>query len=153
MKRIGIVIVLALQLGCAQGRIDVLDQDGKVVGHCSAEFYFHWYGAEDSVNYILQLCAKEHVAKGYQLSDASILDKDYSLPPAPEGKSWSKSLAKTEFSNGRISEEKLGYILASVEYQYSQKLRDAEDAFAQSVISQAEYEAIVAKAKNDFEGV
>ena len=81
------------------------------------------------------------MAKGYQLSDESILDKDYSIPLAPEGKSWSNSLAKEEFSKGRISEEKLGSILALVEYHYWMKLRDAEDDLTHSVITQAECQA------------
>lgn len=152
MRVLSLVILSVLLFGCAQGRVDVLDHDGNVVGYCSADFNFHWYGAQDSVNYILYLCAKEHIDKGFKISDESILDNDYTIPEAPEGKIWSRKLAKEQFSKDLISEEKLGYILASVEFQYWKKLKKAKNELSRSAITQAEYEKLVEKARAEFEG-
>lgn len=88
MKHYGLVSLLPLLIGCAEGRLDVLSRDRNIVGYCSADFKFHPYGAQDSVNYILYLCAKENIDKGYKISDESILENDYSLPSPPKGKRW-----------------------------------------------------------------
>ena len=145
------IIALAL-LGCAQGHIDVLDKEGKVVGYCSADFKFHWHGAEHSVNYLLYLCAKEHAANGYKLSDPSILERDYSLPPSPAGKKWSVKLAKQQFSRNKISEEELGYLLAALEYDYWKKLEQAKQLLSKAEISKHEYDLLIKQAKEAFKG-
>ncbi|WKD48922.1 hypothetical protein [Microbulbifer spongiae] len=73
MKKSTFMLFCLFILGCSHGRIDILDKDEKVVGYCSENFYLHWYGAHDSVDYILYLCAKEHIEKGYRISDDSII--------------------------------------------------------------------------------
>jgi hypothetical protein len=152
MKKLSFVILSLLLLSCAQGRVDILDSDENVIGYCSADFNFHWYGAQDSVDYILYLCAKEHIEKGYSISDESLLDNDYTLPLPPNGKYWNKKLAKEHFAKELLTEEKLGYILASIEYEYWMKLKSAKDKLSQAVISQPEYERLVKDAKAEFEG-
>ncbi|MEJ2762401.1 hypothetical protein VV869_00135 [Photobacterium sp. MCCC 1A19761] len=141
-----------LLFGCAQGRVDILDRDENVVGYCSADFNFHWYGAQDSVSYILYLCAKEYIVKGYSISDESILDNDYTIPLAPNGKNWNKALAKEYFSQNLLTEEKFGYILAAIEYEYWMKLNAAKEQLLRSAITQPEYERLVKEAKAEFEG-
>ncbi|MFC6635468.1 hypothetical protein [Microbulbifer taiwanensis] len=123
-----------------------------MIGYCSAEFDFHWYGAQDSVNYIIYLCAKEHIEKGYSISDESILDNDYSIPVAPGGKNWSKKLAKEQFFKDLLTEEKFGYILASIEYEYWMKIEAAKAQLTRSTITQSEYEKLAEEAKAEFEG-
>ena len=152
MKNLTLIILSMLIFGCAQGRVDILDSDDQVIGYCSADFNFHWYGAQDSVNYILYLCAKEHIDKGYRISDESVLANDYSIPVAPGGEGWNKKLAKEQFSKDLLTEEKLGYILASIEYEYWMKLQSAEEQLSRSDITQPEYERLVAEAKAEFEG-
>lgn len=152
MKYLSLIILSLFLLGCAQGRVDVLDNNGKVVGNCTANFYFHRYGAQHSVNYLLYLCAKENVDKGLKISDESILANDYSIPKPPNGKNWNKKLANQQFSNNQISEEKLGYILAHLEYQYWEKLNKAENALSRSAITQSEHDRLIKKAKAEFEG-
>ena len=152
MIKITFILFSLLVLGCAQGRVDVLDQDENVIGSCTADFNFHWYGAQDSVNYILYLCAKENMEKGYKISDESILVKDYTIPEPPDGEDWSKKLAKDQFSQEQISEKEYGYILASIEYEYWQKLEIAEQQLLRSTITQMEYDRLVKEAKVKFEG-
>lgn len=156
MKKSAIKIVLTLMpillLGCAQGRVDVLDKDGNIIGSCTADFNFHWYGAQDSVDYILYLCARDNVERGYKISDESILAKDYSIPEPPNGEKWNKKSAKDQFSKKLITEEKYGYILASIEFRYWQKLDEAEERLLQSEITQVEYKNLVREAKAEFDG-
>ena len=152
MKNFCIALLLYLLVGCAQGRLDVIDTNGKVVGECSAAFDWHWYGAQDSVNYLLNLCAQEHIAKGFTLSDESVLENNYALPIAPKMGVWNKKIAKEQFNSGKISEEKYGYILAAIEYKYIRKIELAAKKLDQKVISKNEYEQIVAKAKLEFNG-
>lgn len=153
MKKLSILALTALLFGCAQGRIDILDSDGSVVGYCSADFNFHWHGAQDSVNYILYLCAKEHLENGYRISDESILANDYTIPVAPNGAAWNEKLAKEQYSKGFITEEKLGYILASIEYAYWMKLDLYKEQLASSKITQLQYDRLLKEAKEEFEGV
>ena len=152
MKKINLVFLCLMILGCAQGRIAILDSEEKVVGYCSAAFDYHLQGVQDSVNYILHLCAKEQIEKGYRISDESILANDYTLPDAPNGKAWSTKLAKEQFSKGLITEEKFGYILADIEYKYQLKLKAAKENLDRLEITRSEYESFVADAKAAFEG-
>jgi len=132
VKYLSIVISSIFLFGCAQGKIDIIDKEGKVVGNCSANFYFHWYGAQHSVNYLLYICAKEYIDKGFKVSDEAILVNDYTIPKPPEGKAWNKKIAKQQFADDLISEEKLGYILAHVEHHYWEKLNKAKDDLSRS---------------------
>ncbi|WP_444930657.1 hypothetical protein ACJJIF_02435 [Microbulbifer sp. SSSA002] len=152
MKKIKLMLAALSLTGCAQGHIDILKQDGEVIGSCSAEFYLHWHGAQDSVNYILNLCAQEAMARGLKISDESILANDYTLPESPQGYNWSKKLAKEYFSNRQITEEKLGYILAAIELDYQAKLDSAQERKSRSEITQIEYEKLISEAKQTFEG-
>ncbi|MEP0203625.1 MAG: hypothetical protein ABJ084_05185 [Halioglobus sp.] len=151
-KIICLTFMSTLLLGCAQGRVDVLDKDGNVIGACTADFNFHWYGAQDSVDYILYLCAKENIDKGYRISDESILAKDYTIPEPPNGEKWTQQSAKDQFSKKLISEKKYGYILAAIEFRYWQKLDKAEEQLSHSEITQAEYKHLVREAKAEFDG-
>jgi hypothetical protein len=152
MKIVYIVLLSSLLFGCAQGRFDVIDSNGKVIGECSAAFDWHWYGARDSVNYVLNLCAQEQIAKGHTLSDNSILVNNYVIPVPPKGSAWNKVTAKEQFKAGYISEQSYGYILAEIEYKYVLKIKKAEYEFAKNLISEQDFKQTVAKAKFDFNG-
>lgn len=152
MKIVRIALLSSFLLGCAQGRFDVIDANGKVIGECSAAFDWHWYGAKDSVNYVLNLCAQEQIAKGYTLSDNKILVNNYAIPTPPKGSVWNKVTAKEQFKAGYISEQKYGYILAAIEYKYALKIKKAEHELSQNLISEQDFKQTVAKAKFDFNG-
>lgn len=152
MKITRIVLLSSLLFGCAQGRFDVIDANGKVIGECSAAFGWHWYGAKDSVNYILNLCAQEQIAKGYNISDEAVLANNYTLPILPKGHFWNKITAKEQFKLDHISEEEYGYVLAEIEYKYILKIKKAKSDFANKLISKENFKEIVAKAKFDFNG-
>lgn len=146
------LILVTLISSCAQGRIDVIDKEGNHIGYCSADFNFHFYGAQHAVNYGLYICAKEHIGKGYKISDDSILTNDYSIPDAPNGKAWSKKLAQESFDNGLLNEEKYGYLIAYMEHQYNTALKKYEEELSAGKINQAQYKLQLEKAKQDFEG-
>ena len=152
MKNYSVVLSLCVLVGCAQGRLDIIDPNGKVIGECSAHFDWHWYGAQDSVNYILQLCAQQYIAKGYTVSDEPFLANNYTLPLPPIGSSWNKKIAKEEFNAGNVSEQKYGYILAAIEYKYTVQVEIAASNLAKNLISKNEYEQILVKAKFDVNG-
>lgn len=152
MRFVAPLILSTLLVGCAKGQLDVLDQNDKVIGSCSANFDFHWYGAQDSVNYILYLCAKSHIEKGRKISDESILTLDYTLPVSPQGHKWNKALAKQAYSDGQISEQQLGYLLAHVEYQYWMRLSELKKRLDEDDINQIQYDKQAKLAKMQFEG-
>jgi len=152
VKKLCLVCISSILFGCAQGRVAILDGNDNVVGYCSAAFDYHLHGVQDSVNYILQLCAKEQIEKGYRISDESILANDYTFPVAPNGEAWNTKLAKNQFSKGFLTEEKLGYILAHIEYEYQLKIKAAKESLDRSEITRLEYESLVADAKQEFEG-
>ena len=152
MKNFSMALLLCMLVGCAQGRLDVIDTNGKVVGECSAAFDWHWYGAQDSVNYILNLCAQQHIAKGFTISDESVIENDYDLPLAPKKGTWNEKIAKEQFNGGHITEEKYGYILAAIEYKYLLKVEQAAKKLGNKLISKNEYKQTVAKAKLEFNG-
>ncbi|WKD48921.1 hypothetical protein [Microbulbifer spongiae] len=79
------------------------------------------------------------------------LDNDYTLPAAPGDGNWNKKTAKQQFSKKLITEKKLGYILAAIEYEYWQKLQKAEEQLSNSSITQKKYEKLVKQAKTEFE--
>ncbi len=143
MKKISVFCLLWLLVGCAKGRLDVYDSNGKIVGECIARYDWHFYGIDDSVNYMLNLCAQQAKAEGRHIIDETILNTDFTLPPAPEGKSWNRKLAMFHYRKGNISEQKLGYILSDIEYKYALKERDAEAKLAQGKITQSEFDQII----------
>ena len=51
------------------------------------------------------------------------------------------------FHEGNITERKLGYILAAIEYEYQKVTWKAEDDLADGKISQDQFDNIVADAK------
>lgn len=152
MKICTVLLLICLLVGCAQGRVDVINTKGEVIGECSAAFDWHWYGVEDSVNYIIHLCAQQNIAKGYLISDESILQNDYSLPVPPKGSYWNKVTAKKQFKASSISEQEYGYILAAIEYEYILKVEQAENNLNKNVIDAKEYEQVLEKAKVRFNG-
>jgi len=141
------IVILFLLSGCAERVIDITDKDGKVVGGCNAGFDWHFYGLQDSIDYLLYECAKDSIAKGYTISDERLLTIDFTLPAPPAGKSWNKKLAMQHFHHGRITEKKLGYILAAIEYEYQKVAWTAEDDLASGKITKTEFNKVVKAAK------
>lgn len=152
MKNYSILFFLCFLLGCAEGRLYVVGNQGEILGECSARFYWHWQGAQDSVDYMLYICAQEYLDKGYKLSDESILENDYTLPNPPLGSSWNKKIASEQFNLNRISEREYGYILAAIEYEYILKRRWAEEQLEKEIIDEAKYQQVLAEAKYEFYG-
>lgn len=144
---IKIFIVFFCLSGCAERSIDITDQKGEVVGGCIAGFDWHLYGLQDSIDYMLYECAKDSIAKGFQISDKRLLTLDFSLPQPPEGKYWNKKLAMHHYREGDITERKLGYILAAIEHEYQKVAWPAEDDLADGKITQAEFDKIIKDAK------
>ncbi|MBL4942439.1 MAG: hypothetical protein JKY81_12345 [Colwellia sp.] len=138
--------------GCAADRVDIINNEGNIVGECTAEFNWHWYGVNDSVDYILNLCAQTYIAQGYKLSNGSILENNYTLPEPPRGNLWNKKIAYEQFKKGSISEQKYGYILAAIEYEYILKTNAANKKLANGLINKADYKQILNKAKTEFTG-
>lgn len=148
-----LILILSLSIvGCAKGQVDVLSKEGEFLGSCTAKFDWHWYGAKDSVDYLLYICAKEHRDNGKLLSDNTIFDNDYSLPIAPEGEVWNKRNAFSAFKKGQFSEQKYGYILAAIEYDFIFKKQVAREQLDSSVIDKVRYEQLIEQAKYEFYG-
>lgn len=141
------IVVLFFLSGCAERVIDISDSEGNIVGGCNAGFDWHFYGLQDSIDYMLYECAKDSIAKGYIISDERLLTLDFTLPEPPVGKSWNKKLAMVHFHAGNITERKLGYILAAIEYEYQKIVWSAEDDLATGKITKAEFKKIVKDAK------
>lgn len=152
IKLIPIACLCFALAGCASGQLDILDQQGKKIGECRADFAFHWHGARDSVNYILYLCAKAHVEKGRRVSDTAIFDLDYTLPPAPPEGPWNKLRVKLAFAKGELSEQTLGYLLAHLEYAYWQDVKEANRRLKANLINEQEHRVLIQKARLAFEG-
>jgi len=146
------IVVLFFLSGCAERVIDISDKEGKIVGGCNAGFDWHFYGLQDSIDYLLYECAKDSIAKGYTISDERLLTIDFTLPDPPAGKAWNKKLAMQHFHNGRITERKLGYILAAIEYEYMNIAWPAEDDLASGKITETEFNKIVKDAKLNWLG-
>ena len=142
-----ITVVLFCLSGCAEGAINISDKEGKIVGGCNAGFDWHFYGLQDSIDYMLYECAKGSIAQGFTISDERLLTLDFTLPQPPEGKSWNKKLAMDHFHKGTITERKLGYILAAIEYEYQKVAWPAEDDLSNGKITQAEFNKIIKEAK------
>ena len=98
-------------------------------------------------SYLLYECAKDSISKGYIISDERLLTLDFSLPEPPAGESWNKKLAMHHFHAGNITERKLGYILAAIEYEYQKIVWSAENDLASGKITKAEFNKIVKEAK------
>ena len=147
MKYLITLLFSILISGCAERKIDILDKQGNIVGGCIAGYDWHIYGLQDSIDYMLYQCAKDSIQKGYSITDMSLLEKDFTLPPAPEGRSWNKKLAMESFKHDKITETKLGYILADIEYNYRKTVTLAKDNLANSKITQAEYDITINTAK------
>jgi hypothetical protein len=146
------IILLSLLSSCAERVIDITDKDGKIVGGCNAGFDWHFYGLQDSIDYLLYQCAKDSISQGYTISDKRLLTLDFTLPEPPAGKSWNKSLAMQQFHKGNITEQKLGYILAAVEYDYMKIVWSAEDDLASEKITESEFSRIIKEARFNWLG-
>jgi hypothetical protein len=148
-----IVIFLCFSvIGCSSRVIHIVDDSGKEVGECTAGYYLHFYGIEDSIDYILYHCAKDYINKGYKISGVLPLDRDYTLPKPPEGKSWNKKMAMRYFKDSKITERELGYVLAATEYEYHLKMIDAEKRFADGNIDETEFNKITQEAEFTWRG-
>lgn len=145
----GIIILLLILSGCAERIIDIKDKDGNIVGGCNAGFDWHFYGLQDSIDYLLFECAKDSIAKGYTISDERLLTIDFTLPAPPIGHSWNKKLAMRQFHSGKIKEQKLGYILAAIEYEYMKVMQAAKSDLSLGKITKVEFNEIdkIAKLK------
>lgn len=152
MKILFVIILSFILLGCAKGRVDILSQEGHLLGHCTANFYWHWHGAKDSVDYMLYRCAKEHRDQGRVISDISVFDNDYTLPLPPEGESWNKRNSYNQYKSGALTERKYGYILAAIEYDYIQKKSAAKSQYESGAIDQNQYEKFLKSAEETFSG-
>jgi len=141
------IVVLFCLSGCAERVINVTDEKGNIVGGCNAGFDWHLYGLQDSIDYMLYECAKESIAKGFRISDERLLTLDFTLPESPKGEAWNKKLAMEHFHKGKITERKLGYILAAIEHEYQKVAWPAEDDLASEKITKAEYNKIIKDAK------
>ncbi|TRX56837.1 hypothetical protein [Thalassomonas sp. M1454] len=142
-----IVVVLFFLSGCAERVISITDKEGKVVGGCNAGFDWHFYGLQDSIDYMLYECAKDSIGKGFTISDERLLTLDFTLPQPPKGKSWNKKLAMHQFHKENITERELGYILAAIEYEYQKVVWPAEDDLNDDKITQVEFNKIIKDAK------
>ena len=147
-----ILFTIVMLSACAKGSIDILDRNNQVIGQCSANFNWHWYGAQDSVDYLLYICAKGHVEQGRKLSDSSILKHDYTVPSPPNEKLWNQKSAYKEFKVGKLSEKVYGYILAKIEYRYIKQVEAAKIKLKQKIINQSQYEQLLKQAKSEFTG-
>lgn len=139
-------------IGCSSRVIHIVDDNGREVGECKAGYYLHFYGLEDSIDYILYQCAKDSIDKGYKISGVLPLDRDYTLPKPPQGQSWNKKMAMFHFKNNEITERKLGYVLAAIEYEYHLKMLDAEKRFAEGDIDKTELNKITTQAEFIWRG-
>jgi hypothetical protein len=147
-----VVVVIFFLSACAERVIDITNKNGKIIGGCNAGFDWHFYGLQDSIDYILYQCAKDSIAKGHTISDKRLLSIDFTLPDPPPGKSWNKKLAMEQFHKGKISERRLGYILAAVEYDYMKVVWSAEDDLASKKITEAEFNKLISDAKLIWHG-
>ncbi|MDG1732445.1 MAG: hypothetical protein P8M49_05020 [Thalassotalea sp.] len=139
-------------IGCSNREIHIVDGNGKEIGECTAGYYLHFYGLEDSIDYMLYQCAKDYINKGYKISGVLPLDRDYTLPKHPEGKPWNKKLAMSHFKSDKITERELGYVLAATEYEYHLKMLDAEKRFAEGSIDETEFNKITQEAEFIWRG-
>lgn len=146
-------IVLSMLLtACAEREIDIMGHSGKVVGNCIAGYDWHFYGLQDSIDYMLYECARKLIEAGYSISDMSLLNRDFSLPSPPDGQAWNKKLAMKRFHAGAISEQKLGYILAAIEYEYHKVVWRAGEQLADGEITRAEFVETERKARRVWQG-
>ena len=146
-KIISTVLFVLLLASCSGRQIDILD-DNKIVGECYAGVDWHFYGMQDTIDYMLYECAKESIEQGKTLSDKSLLKLDFTLPTLPEGYAvWNKKLAMYHYRNDDITEQKLGYILAAIELTYMKIVWPARDALAEGKMSQHEFDKIEKSAR------
>ncbi|WP_249348282.1 hypothetical protein [Pseudoalteromonas aurantia] len=96
---------------------------------------------------MLYECAQSALAKGFTIDEPRLLTLDFSLPQLPEGLSWNKKRAMAQFHEGNITERKLGYILASIENDYTKIAWAAEDDLASGKITEQQYKVIIEQAK------
>ena len=154
--KFNLLLCFALILaGCAGGRLEIYNVDGKVVGECVSGFDWHPYGVNDSVDWVLNYCARQMLDSGCDscsVSNPGLLERDYSLPEPPEGENWNKRNAWQAFSEQKISERHYGYVLASIETIRMLALQDAEEKRRSGAVDQKEYLELVRRAEAEFSG-
>ncbi|KAF7764336.1 hypothetical protein PCIT_b0309 [Pseudoalteromonas citrea] len=149
---ITVIALMVFLSGCAQRTLNISDEKGVVVGECVAGFDWHFYGLDDSIDYMLYECAKNALAKGFTIDEPRLLTLDFSLPQLPKGLSWNKKRAMAQFHEGNITERKLGYILASIENDYTKVAWAIEDDLASGNITEQQYKVIIEQAKRVWLG-
>jgi hypothetical protein len=142
-----IALITLLLSSCSGRQIEIINTDGNVIGECYAGVDWHFYGMQDTIDYMLYQCAKESIEQGHALSDQSLLAKDFTLPKPPADQAWNKKIAMQQYKKGAISEQKLGYILAAVELDYMNVAWPARDDLAAGKISQEAFNIIEKKAR------
>jgi hypothetical protein len=147
LKVLLIALISLLLSSCSGRQIEIINTDGKVIGECYAGVDWHFYGMQDTIDYMLFQCAKESIEQGHTLSDHSLLAKNFTLPKPPTDQVWNKKIAMQQYTNGAISEQKLGYILAAVELKYMKIAWPARDDLAAGKISQEAFNKINKKAR------
>jgi len=148
-----ISILIVVLAGCSGREIDILDHNNKVIGGCYGGADWHFYGLQDTIDYQLFSCYKDMVEQGYTISDKSLLEKDFTLPPVPIGyEVWNRKIAMEHFRAGNISEQRLGYVLAAIELEYMKVVWPAEGDLADGKISKAEFNQIEKKARYTWLG-
>jgi hypothetical protein len=147
LKILLITLSALFLISCSGRQVEIMDDNGKVIGECYAGVDWHFYGMQDTIDYMLYQCAKDSIEQGYALSDKSLLEKDFTLPKPPKDQAWNKKIAMQHYKNGAISEQKLGYILAAIEYEYMKVAWPAQDDLITGKINQAEFDRIVKNAK------
>lgn len=82
-----IVFALALFVSaCTSGRLEYLTAEGERKVACKTEYTWQPSVDKYAVEYVLAHCAQEAVSRGYIVENTSFLEKDLSVPPAPEGR-------------------------------------------------------------------
>lgn len=155
MKFLAVLSLVVLVSGCASGQLDLYGSDGKKIGECTAGYDWHLIGVEHSVNWLLNYCYEVSLSNGdsvESVSDASIIEIDYSYPAHPSGAPWSKKLAWSAYWSDVINEEEYGYIVADLENVYYLSTLEAETQLLEGVITQSQYESLISEAKSAFHG-
>jgi len=108
-----IVFALALFVSaCTSGRLEYFTAEGERKVACETEYTWQPSVDKYAVEYVLAHCAQEAVSRGYTVEDTSLLEKDLSVPPPPEGRTWSHELAKQHHAKGLLTDKEYGYLIA-----------------------------------------
>ena len=155
MKSLTILVLTLTLCSCAKGQLDLYNSEGKKVGECTAGYDWHLYGAEYSVDWLLNWCAQSAIKDGTKVvavSDPFILEKDYSFPETESGSHWTKKSSWEAFHLDLITEKEYGYILAYIENEFYLRNLLAQQKIDQGVIGEADYQQLLKESKLLFYG-